>query len=87
MATSDGEVSSLQKGEDILGLQDLDPALNAKMHLVNNVSGKFCLPVGCWTGASLVGFEDDGERKADGDGFPRLLMRLGGRPIIGNYSV
>lgn len=24
-------------GEDILGLQDLDPALNRKMHLVNNV--------------------------------------------------
>lgn len=24
--------------EDILALQDLDPALNAKMHLVNNVS-------------------------------------------------
>lgn len=23
--------------EDILALQDLDPALNAKMHLVNNV--------------------------------------------------
>lgn len=25
------------KGEDILQLQDLDPALNQKMHLVNNV--------------------------------------------------
>ena len=24
-------------GEDILALQDLDPALNLKMHLVNNV--------------------------------------------------
>jgi hypothetical protein len=24
-------------GEDILALQDVDPALNAKMHLVNNV--------------------------------------------------
>lgn len=24
-------------GEDILALQDLDPALNMKMHLVNNV--------------------------------------------------
>lgn len=30
--------SSLKGGEDILGLQDLDPALNMKMHLVNNVS-------------------------------------------------
>lgn len=28
------------QGEDILALQDLDPALNAKMHLVNNVSEK-----------------------------------------------
>jgi hypothetical protein len=26
------------KGEDVLALQDLDPALNMKMHLVNNVS-------------------------------------------------
>jgi hypothetical protein len=25
-------------GEDILSLQDVDPALNAKMHIVNNVS-------------------------------------------------
>ena len=31
--------SSLHAGEDILALQDLDPALNMKMHLVNNVSG------------------------------------------------
>lgn len=30
--------SSLHGGEDILALQDLDPALNMKMHLVNNVS-------------------------------------------------
>lgn len=30
--------SSLRNGEDILALQDLDPALNMKMHLVNNVS-------------------------------------------------
>lgn len=32
--------SSLRSGEDILALQDLDPALNMKMHLVNNVSDK-----------------------------------------------
>jgi len=25
------------KNEDILGQQDVDPALNAKMHIVNNV--------------------------------------------------
>lgn len=25
------------KGEDILGQQDIDPALNAKMYIVNNV--------------------------------------------------
>lgn len=29
--------SSVGDAEDILALQDLDPALNAKMHLVNNV--------------------------------------------------
>jgi hypothetical protein len=28
---------SVREGEDILALQDIDPALNAKMHLVNNV--------------------------------------------------
>jgi hypothetical protein len=28
---------SIKGGEDILALQDIDPALNAKMHLVNNV--------------------------------------------------
>jgi hypothetical protein len=28
---------SIGEGEDILGRQDIDPALNAKMHLVNNV--------------------------------------------------
>lgn len=27
------------ESEDILALQDLDPALNMKMHLVNNVRG------------------------------------------------
>lgn len=29
---------STHSGEDILALQDLDPAMNMKMHLVNNVS-------------------------------------------------
>lgn len=33
------DASSLHSGEDILALQDLDPVLNMKMHLVNNVSG------------------------------------------------
>lgn len=28
---------SLAEGEDILSLQDIDPALNAKMHIVNDV--------------------------------------------------
>lgn len=32
-----GSDGSVHKGEDILAMQDLDPALNAKMHLVNNV--------------------------------------------------
>ena len=31
------EAASIDKGEDILSLNDIDPALNAKMHLVNNV--------------------------------------------------
>lgn len=30
------EIDSIYSGEDILGKEDLDPALNAKMHLVNN---------------------------------------------------
>ena len=33
-------------GEDLLQLQDLDPALNQKMHLVNNV-GSHHLPELC----------------------------------------
>lgn len=33
----------LLKGEDILALQDLDPALNLKMHLVNNVGASSAL--------------------------------------------
>jgi len=28
---------SIDKGIDILALQDIDPALDAKMHIVNNV--------------------------------------------------
>lgn len=32
------ELSSIRSGEDILGRQDLDPVLNRKMHLVNDVS-------------------------------------------------
>lgn len=34
--------STLGKGE-IFSLQDVDPALNAKMHLVNNVGQPLCL--------------------------------------------
>jgi hypothetical protein len=34
--------SSVSRKVDILALQDLDPALNAKMHLVNNVSDTEC---------------------------------------------
>lgn len=36
--TRNADGSSFHGGEDILALQDLDPALNMKMHLVNNVS-------------------------------------------------
>lgn len=36
---------SSMRGEDILSLQDLDPALNMKMHLVNNVSASPPAPV------------------------------------------
>jgi hypothetical protein len=35
LQTDDG--SWVTSGEDILALQDIDPALNMKMHLVNNV--------------------------------------------------
>lgn len=30
--------SSMTSGSDVLALQDVDPVLNMKMHLVNNVS-------------------------------------------------
>jgi hypothetical protein len=36
--------ASLTSGEDLLALQDLDPALNLKMHLVNNVRMSPSLP-------------------------------------------
>ena len=35
VATTD--VKATFEGEDVLDLEDLDPALNMKMHLVNNV--------------------------------------------------
>lgn len=31
------DMYSIGEGQDVLALQDIDPALNAKMHLVNNV--------------------------------------------------
>ena len=31
------ELVSIREGSDILSLQEIDPALNAKMHIVNNV--------------------------------------------------
>lgn len=30
--------ASISSGQDVLAMQDIDPALNMKMHLVNNVS-------------------------------------------------
>lgn len=36
LANADG--SSIGGGSDVLNLQDIDPVLNMKMHLVNNVS-------------------------------------------------
>lgn len=38
------DASSVHSGEDILSMQDLDPALNMKMHLVNNVRDYCDLP-------------------------------------------
>jgi len=38
------EGGSIRGGEDILALQDLDPALNMKMHLVNNVRSALGAP-------------------------------------------
>ena len=37
-ARSEYSVSSTLGKQDVLSLEDLDPALNAKIHLVNNVS-------------------------------------------------
>lgn len=36
------DTHSVDKGEDILSMQDVDPALNAKMHIVNNVREFLC---------------------------------------------
>ena len=47
---------SMREGQDVLALQDVDPALNAKMHLVNNVrahmrqSPRF--PMHLWTSSN-----------------------------------
>lgn len=35
---AEAEGSSLNSASDVLALQDLDPVMNMKMHLVNNVS-------------------------------------------------
>lgn len=35
--TAVGDVVSVSEGHDLLAAQDVDPALNAKMHIVNNV--------------------------------------------------
>jgi hypothetical protein len=43
--------SSLRSGEDILALQDVDPVLNMKMHLVNNVSAY------CWFSLPWLGLQ------------------------------
>lgn len=65
--------SSLRGGEDILALQDLDPALNMKMHLVNNVS------------EADARRRPRGPSGADRDP-QRQLMRLDGRRIISSCS-
>lgn len=44
--------TGLLEGEDILARQDLDPALNLKMHLVNNVGT--CL-LGCLGASAAFG--------------------------------
>lgn len=36
------DVASVVSGQDVLQLQDVDPALNMKMHLVNNVRKSYC---------------------------------------------
>ena len=38
LRNADGSSLRSRSGEDILGLEDFDPALNMKMHLINNVS-------------------------------------------------
>lgn len=69
--SDDSEASSVRNGQDILALQDLDPALNAKMHLVNNVRGSLWYYLSGWG-------------KTD---HTRPLMRLDGRTITGNCFV
>ena len=69
--------TSLHKGEDILAMQDLDPALNAKIYLVNNVRHDTEPIVGsCSEHPWLINNETNS----------RLSMKLDGRIIIGSCS-
>jgi hypothetical protein len=61
------------KGEDILGQQDIDPALNAKMHIVNNVKAHFY----SFKNVVLI-------MTRTNSSFNRPLIALDGQTITGN---
>lgn len=74
----DGASLRSAEGEDILARQALDPALNSKMHLVNNVSFLSSALDSFFTGR--ISRELIAQL-----GAYRLLMRSAGRLTIGNY--
>ncbi|ROV88773.1 hypothetical protein VPNG_10286 [Cytospora leucostoma] len=54
--TLEADGSSLDSGEDVLALQDLEPALNMKMHLVNNAIDEVGWTAYHWKLFGLNGF-------------------------------
>ncbi|EFZ01437.1 MFS transporter [Metarhizium robertsii] len=80
--TADG--SSLHDGEDILALQDLDPALNMKMHLVNNPHFKAIDEIG-WTPYHLKLFFLNGFGFHDSP-FPSIIAGPAHREFRSGYA-
>lgn len=73
--------SSINSASDVLALQDMDPAMNMKMHLVNNVSSGFG---GSWRCFRIFSVSCLMSRVLTRGrlGIKRLLTRLAGHPTI-----
>lgn len=73
LAHADG--SSIAGGSDILSLQDVDPVLNMKMHLVNNVSYSSSVVYV----PACSAFPRPGEQESEASG--RLRTVISGSPV------